>query len=295
MANYVVSCCSTADLSAEHFASRDINVAFFHFNVDGKDYPDDLGVSYPFKKFYEDMEKGSMTKTSQLSVGEYLDYFTPILQEGKDILHVTLSSGLSGTINSANTAVSILKDKFPERKIYIVDSLGASSGYGLLMDKLADLRDEGMDLDELRTWAEEHKLEVHHWFFSTDLKYYVRGGRISKTSGFLGNLLHICPLLNMDELGHLVPREKIRTVKKVEKALVEKMAEYCNDGLQYADKVYISESNCMDFVNPVVEMINEKFPNKKGSVEVNSIGTTIGSHTGPGTVALFFWGKKRSN
>ena len=295
MANYVVSCCSTADLSAEHFASRDISVAFFHFSVDGKDYPDDLGVSYPFKKFYEDMEKGSITKTSQLSVGEYLDYFTPILQEGKDILHVTLSSGLSGTINSANTAVSILKDKFPERKIYIVDSLGASSGYGLLMDKLADLRDEGMDLDELRTWAEEHKLEVHHWFFSTDLKYYVRGGRISKTSGFLGNLLHICPLLNMDELGHLVPREKIRTVKKVEKALVEKMAEYCNDGLQYADKVYISESNCMDFVNPVVEMINEKFPNKKGSVVVNSIGTTIGSHTGPGTVALFFWGKKRSN
>jgi DegV family protein with EDD domain len=295
MANYVVSCCSTADLSAEHFASRDIRVAFFHFSVDGKDYPDDLGVSYPFKKFYEDMEKGSITKPSQLSVGEYLDYFTPILQEGKDILHVTLSSGLSGTINSANTAVSILKDKFPERKIYIVDSLGASSGYGLLMDKLADLRDEGMDLDELRTWAEEHKLEVHHWFFSTDLKYYVRGGRISKTSGFLGNLLHICPLLNMDELGHLVPREKIRTVKKVEKALVEKMAEYCNNGLQYADKVYISESNCMDFVNPVVEMINEKFPNKKGSVVVNSIGTTIGSHTGPGTVALFFWGKKRSN
>lgn len=295
MANYVVSCCSTADLSAEHFASRDIKVAYFHFSVDGKDYPDDLGVSYPFKKFYEDMEKGSITKTSQLSVGEYLDYFTPILQEGKDILHVTLSSGLSGTINSANTAVSILKDKFPERKIYIVDSLGASSGYGLLMDKLADLRDEGMDLDELRTWAEEHKLEVHHWFFSTDLKYYVRGGRISKTSGFLGNLLHICPLLNMDELGHLVPREKIRTVKKVEKALVEKMAEYCNNGLQYADKVYISESNCMDFVNPVVEMINEKFPNKKGSVVVNSIGTTIGSHTGPGTVALFFWGKKRSN
>jgi DegV family protein with EDD domain len=293
--DYILSCCSTSDLSAQHYVDRNIKTVLFHFIVDGKDYMDDFGQSYPYDKFYNDMEAGCMTKTSQVSSGEYYKFFEPFLQEGKDILHVTLSSGLSGTYQSACNAASMLKEKYPDRKIYIVDSLGASSGYGLLMDKLADLRDQGMAIEELRAWAEEHKLEVHHWFFSTDLKYYVRGGRISKTSGFLGNLLHICPLLNMDEDGHLAPREKIRTIKKVEKIIVEKMVEFADKGLDYDGKVYISMSNCMEYAKPVAEMVEAKFPHMKGKVLINSIGTTIGSHTGPGTVALFFWGKKRSN
>ncbi len=293
--DYILSCCSTSDLSAQHYVDRNIKTVLFHFIVDGKDYMDDFGQSYPYEKFYNDMEAGCMTKTSQVSSGEYYKFFEPFLQEGKDILHVTLSSGLSGTYQSACNAASMLKEKYPDRKIYIVDSLGASSGYGLLMDKLADLRDQGMAIEELRAWAEEHKLEVHHWFFSTDLKYYVRGGRISKTSGFLGNLLHICPLLNMDEDGHLAPREKIRTIKKVEKIIVEKMVEFADKGLDYDGKVYISMSNCMEYAKPVAEMVEAKFPHMKGKVLINSIGTTIGSHTGPGTVALFFWGKKRSN
>lgn len=295
MADYILSCCSVSDLNRKHYSDRDISVILFHFIVDGKDYMDDFGESYPFDKFYGDMEKGAMTKTSQVSAGEYFDYFEKFLKEGKDILHVTLSSGLSGTYQSACTAASMLKEKYPDRKVYVVDSLGASSGYGLLMDKLADLRDEGMSIDDLRAWAEEHKLEVHHWFFSTDLKYYVRGGRISKTSGFLGNLLHICPLLNMDEDGHLIPREKIRTIKKVEKIIVEKMEEFADKGLDYDGKVFISMSNCMEYAKPVADMVEEKFKHMKGKVEINSIGTTIGSHTGPGTVALFFFGKKRSN
>lgn len=293
--DYILSCCSTSDLHAQHYVDRNIKTVLFHFIVDGKDYMDDFGRSYPYEKFYNDMEAGCMTKTSQVSSGEYYKFFEPFLQEGKDILHVTLSSGLSGTYQSACNAASMLKEKYPDRKIYIVDSLGASSGYGLLMDKLADLRDQGMAIEELRAWAEEHKLEVHHWFFSTDLKYYVRGGRISKTSGFLGNLLHICPLLNMDEDGHLAPREKIRTIKKVEKIIVEKMVEFADKGLDYDGKVYISMSNCMEYAKPVAEMVEAKFPHMKGKVLINSIGTTIGSHTGPGTVALFFWGKKRSN
>ena len=293
--DYILSCCSTSDLNAQHYVDRNIKTVLFHFIVDGKDYMDDFGQSYPYEKFYNDMEAGCMTKTSQVSSGEYYKFFEPFLQEGKDILHVTLSSGLSGTYQSACNAASMLKEKYPDRKIYIVDSLGASSGYGLLMDKLADLRDQGMAIEELRAWAEEHKLEVHHWFFSTDLKYYVRGGRISKTSGFLGNLLHICPLLNMDEDGHLAPREKIRTIKKVEKIIVEKMVEFADKGLDYDGKVYISMSNCMEYAKPVAEMVEAKFPHMKGKVLINSIGTTIGSHTGPGTVALFFWGKKRED
>ena len=142
---------------------------------------------------------------------EFIDYFTPFLEQGFDILHVCLSSGLSGVYNPAQIARSDLLEKYPDRKIYIVDSLGASSGYGLLMDKLADLRDSGMGIDRLYDWANDHKLELHHWFFSTDLTFYVKGGRISKAAGWFGTMLKICPLLNMDRLGHLVPRYKQQT------------------------------------------------------------------------------------
>ena len=293
MAEYILSATATADLTKEQFEERDIRVVFFHYTIDGEEKIDDLGQSISFHDFYQMMEQGAMTKTSQLSIGEYMDYFRGMLTEGKDILHVTLSSGLSGDYNSARSASEMLKEEFPERKIYVVDSLGASTGYGLLMDKLAEKRKEGLSLEELRDYAEEHKLELNHWFFSTDLKYYVRGGRISKASGFFGTMLRICPLLNMNDQGKLIPREKIRTVKKVEAALVEKMVENAVDGLDYSDKVFISMSDCPDYANAVKEMVEAKFPKLNGKVVINSIGTTIGSHTGPGTVALFFWGKKR--
>lgn len=292
--NYILSATSTADLTKEEFHNRNIHYLCFHFNLNGVDYVDDLGQSIPFDEFYERMSKGEMTKTSQPSAGDYINYFMPFLQEGKDILHVSLSSGLSGEYNSANLAAEMLKEQFPERKIRIVDSLGASSGYGLFMDKLADLRDEGMGLDELGDWAEEHRLELHHFFFSTDLKYYVRGGRVTPIAGFFGNLLNICPLLHMDEKGKLIPLEKVHGTKKVEKRIVEKMVENANGGLDYNGKVFISMSHCMDLAMPVKNMVDEKFKDMSGKVVIHSIGTTIGSHTGPGTVALFFWGKSRA-
>ena len=225
MADFVLSCCSTADLTKEHFQQRDISYICFHYQLDGVDYPDDLGESMPFDKFYAAMANGADTRTSQVNISEFVDYFTPFLEQGKDILHVCLSSGLSGVSNSAENAARIVRERYPERKIYIVDSLGASSGYGLLMDKLADLRDEGMSIDAVRDWAEAHKLELHHWFFSTDLTFYVKGGRISKVAGVFGGLLDICPLLNMDNLGRLIPRAKIRGKKRVMKEIVMRMEE----------------------------------------------------------------------
>ena len=295
MADYILSCCSTADLSEEHFRSRDINFICFHFYLNGKHYYDDLGKSISFADFYKAMTEGAETKTSQINADEFKEYFIPFLQAGKDILHVCLSSGISGVYNSACLAAKDLAEQYPERKIYIVDSLGASSGYGLLMDKLADLRDGGMNIDELRDWTEQHKLELNHWFFSTDLTFYVKGGRISKASGWFGTVLQICPLLNMDNLGRLIPREKIRTKTKVIKTIVDRMAENAADGLDYNGKCYISNSACYEDAREVADLIEKRFPKLNGKVEINSIGTTIGSHTGPGTVALFFWGKKREN
>lgn len=295
MADYVVSCCSTADLSEKHFNERDIHYICFHYELDGKWYLDDLGKTMNMDDFYKAMVDGASTSTSQINAEEYMEYFEQFLKEGKDVIHLSLSSGISGTVNSAIIAQKTLAEKYPDRKIYVVDSLAASSGFGLLMDKIADLRDSGMEIDELYNWVEENKLRVHHWFFTTDLTFFVRGGRVSKVSGFVGNLLNICPLLNVDNNGKLIPREKIRTKKKAMAAAVKKMEEFADKGLDYDGKCYISMSACREDAEVLAGMIEEKFPKIDGKVLINNIGTTIGSHTGPGTVALFFWGSKRED
>lgn len=293
MAEFVLSCCSTADLSAEHFRRRGISYICFHFELDGKPYRDDLGESIPFDEFYRRMAEGADTKTSQINADEFCEYFEGFLKEGKDILHLTLSSGISGVVNSARLAQSTMQEKYPQRRIYIVDSLAASSGYGLLMDKLADLRDEGKSVEEVYDWAQEHRRNLQHWFFSTDLTFYVKGGRVSKTAGFIGGVMNICPLLNVDFEGKLIPRQKVRTKKKVIAEIVSKMEENALDGLDYSGKCYISNSACREDAEAVAKLVEERFPKLDGKVEIYSIGTTIGSHTGPGTVALFFWGKER--
>lgn len=293
MSDYILSCCSTADLTEEHFKQRDIHYIPFHFELDGVEYTDDLGQSVPFEEFYKKMTEGAVTKTSQVNADEYEAYFEAFLKEGKDILHLTLSSGISGSINSARIARDSLAERYPDRKIYIVDSFAASSGYGLLMDKLADLRDEGMGIKELYHWAKENRLRLEHWFFTSDLTYLIRGGRVSKAAGVIGGLLDICPLLCVDQEGKLVAKKKVRTKKRVIRTIVDVMKERADDGLEYADKCYICHSACYEDAKQVADLVEKTFPKLKGEIEIYSIGTTIGSHTGPGTVALFFWGKSR--
>ena len=293
MSEYIVSCCSTADLSKEHFEKRNIKYICFHYELDGVQYPDDLGQTISFEDFYRKMDEGADTKTSQINEAEFEEYFEPFLQQGKDILHICLSSGITGVVNSANIAKEILLEKYPDRKIYIVDSLTASSGFGLLVDKLADLRDEGKNIDEVYEWAEKNKLRLQTWFFSTDLKFYVKGGRVTKTAGFVGGILNICPLLNMDNVGRLIPRYKIRGKKKVIQAIFEQMKNFAENRQDYSGKCYMSHSACYEDAKAVATLIEEYFPKLRGKVEINDIGTTIGSHTGPGTVALFFWGDER--
>jgi len=293
--SYVISCCSTADLSHEHFADRNIHYVCFHYFMDGVEYEDNLGRSMPFDAFYAAMVNGADTKTSQISTGEYQTYFEKFLAKGLDILHVTLSSGISGSIQSARAAAKLCLEKYPERKIRIVDSLAASSGYGLLMDKAADKRDEGMELDELADWIEANRLRVHHWFFSSDLTFFVKGGRVSKTAGAIGGLLGICPLLNVDVNGKLIPREKVRPKKRVIKRIAEMMDAYADDRADYSEKCYISHSACIADAKAVADIVEGNFQKLNGKVLINSIGTTIGSHTGPGTVALFFWGDVRND
>ena len=293
MADFYLSCCSTVDLTPAWMEKRELKYECFTYTLDGYEYPDDMGVTMSPQELFKRMAAGAQTKTSQVTVERYIAHFESMLQEGKDVLHLTLSSGLSGSYNSACVAAQELQDKYPERKLYIVDSLAAASGYGMFMDTLADMRDAGKTIDELHEWALENRLNLHHWFFSTDLTFFVRGGRISKAAGMAGTVLKICPLLNVDFEGRLVNREKIRGKKLVVKAMFEKMKEHAKDGQDYNDKCFMCHSLCEEDAKSVAALVEEYFPALKGKVEIFSIGTTIGSHTGPGTVALFFWGDKR--
>ncbi|MCR5227807.1 MAG: DegV family protein [Eubacterium sp.] len=292
MSDYVLSCCASCDLNPDWMKKRDIPYAFFNVTLDGLSVKDDMGLSFSPRELLKRMEEGADAKTSQVSIGEYQTYFEEFLKDGKDILHVTLSSGISGTYNAACTAANMMKEDYPDRKIIIIDSMAASSGYGLLMDYAADKRDEGLSIDELAAWIEENKLNIVHWFFSTDLTYYIKGGRVSKTAGTIGQALSICPLLNVDFEGRLIPREKIRTKKKVVKRIVEKMVEDAENGINYTGKVFLSDTD-VELGDAVQALIEETFPQLKGRIHRFDIGCTIASHTGPGTVALFFKGKKR--
>ena len=293
MPGYVLSCCSTADVTRDWLEARDIKYLFFNYYLDGKVCKDDFGATNPPAQLYAKMLAGADAKTSQISAGDYMAHFEQFLAAGQDVVHVTLSSGISGTFNSACAARDQLAEKYPDRHVYVVDSLAASSGYGLLMDKLAELRDAGMGAAELAAWADEHKSEVQHWFFSSDLTFFIRGGRISKAAGLVGGMLKICPVMDVAPDGSLAVKEKIRTKAKAINRVVEKMEELAEGGLDYSGKCYISQSECKADALEVAARVEERFPKLDGKVEVFPIGATIGVHTGPGTVALFFWGKKR--
>ena len=293
MPGYVISCSSTVDLTREWLEGRDIKYVYFNYELGGTSCKDDFGVTNPPSQLYAKMLAGQDCKTSQVSTGDYIDLWRPYLEQGLDVLHPTLSSGISGTYNSACAARDVLAAEFPERKVYVIDSLAASSGYGLLMDALADKRDEGLSIDELHDWCEEHKLELQHWFFSSDLTFFVRGGRISRVAGHFGGLLHICPVMNVASDGSLAVIEKIRTKGRAIRRVVDMMHETVRDGKDYTGKVFISMSECPDDAQAVADLIRAEFPRIEG-IYTFGIGATIGVHTGPGTVATFWWGKKRA-
>ena len=295
MSEFILSCCSAVDLTQEQMDNYGINYIPFHFELNGVQYTDDLGRSVPYPEFYRRMSEGEDTKTSQVNIDEFIKYFEGFLKEGKDVLHLTLSSGISGTFNSARLAKDMLEEKYPDRKLYVVDSLAASGGYGLLMVKLAELKNAGKRVDEVYDFAEKNKKRLNHWFFTSDLTFFIKGGRVSKTAGFVGQMLNICPLLNVDFMGRLIPREKIRTKKKVIARMVDIMEEKAEGGKDYNGKVFITQSYCVEDAKAVAALIEERFPKIDGKVEINYIGNLIGSHTGPGTVALFFWGEERVN
>lgn len=295
LGNYKITCCSTADMPEDYFVSRSVPVALYHFEMGGVEYPDDFGRTISFKDFYAKIAAGAMPVTSQVNTDAFVELFEPLLANGEDVIHLSLSSGITGSVNSARSAREELLRRYPDRKLYIVDTLAASSGYGLLLDGALDRRDGGMDIDKLHAWLEEKKYNLHHWFFTSDLRHLKRGGRVSAASATVGTLLNICPLLNVDHAGHLTPRSKERGKKRVIAAMADAMKRHAEGGANYTGKCFISHSACIEDAQAVARLVRDYFEHMDGDVMIYDIGAVIGSHTGPGTVALFFWGDRRED
>ncbi len=294
MSEYVITCCSTADMSREFMEKNHVPFAMFHYQMDGVYYPDDLYASITPKEFYKKISDGAEPVTSQVNAEQYCELFEPILKEGKDVLHLTLSGGISGSINSANIAKTQMEESYPERKVIVIDTIAASSGYGLLLTAALENQKKGMSLEDNASWIEANKNKLHHWFFSSDLTSFIRGGRISKVSGFFGQALNICPVMNVNSEGKLIPRVKCRGKKAAMRETLKLMKAHAQGAEQYSGHCYMSHSDCYEDARALADMIEEAFPNLRNKIEIYDIGTVIGSHTGPGTVALFFWGDERT-
>lgn len=289
-----ISTSSTADLNKALLEERDIQYIPFIFTIDDKEYNDDLGQTIPPARFYEMIDKeGAMPTTSQINVQKYMATFTPWLKAGHDILHLELSSGISGSAQALMVAKGMLEEQFPDRKLYFHDSLCASAGLGLLAILAADMRDAGKSGAEIDAWITENKLRVQHWFYTTDLTHFRRGGRVSAASAVVGGLLNICPLLHVDAEGKLIPVEKVRGKKNVMRTTLDKMRAHAQDGTAYTGKCFISHSAREEEAKELAARIEEQFPQMKEPVQIFDIGAVIGAHTGPGTVALFFLGDTR--
>lgn len=291
---FVLSCCTIIDMPKSFYQERSLHYLMLQYQIDGTFHRDEIGTPENYKEFYQKIREGAMPTTSQINPTEFVERFETLLKEGKDVLHISLSSGISGTYHSAAEAQKILQKKYPERKLYVVDSLAASAGCGLLVTLASDMQKSGASIDEVHDWLEENKRKVNHLFFTTDLTHLKRGGRVSSTAALLANILHICPLMTVNHEGKLVPMEKIRSVKKCIKTAVSRMLELADKGADYDGYCYISHSDIMDVAQDLKSQIQESFPKIK-KICISDIGRVIGSHTGPGTVAFFFVGKKRTS
>lgn len=287
MREFVITADSTVDLPKEYLAENNNTILSLSYMLEDKTYEDMHGLSP--EEVYEKIRKGALPTTSQINPEQAREAFEKIIKEGKDILHIGFSSGLSGSYNSARIAAEELEEEYPDSKIIVVDSLCASMGEGLLLYKVNEMKKHGKSLEETGKWAEENKLHICHNFTVDDLNHLHRGGRVSKATAVLGTMVNIKPVMHVDNEGHLVPVGKVRGRKKSLISLVDRMVEQI-EGYDN-DMVMISHGDCREEAEYVAQLVKEK--TGISQVMINFVGPVIGTHSGPGTMALFFMGKER--
>lgn len=291
--NFQLSCESTVDMPYGYMQGRDISVIFYTYIMDGKEYVDNMGRDdQALEDFYKMLQEGKQPSTSQINTFRYEDYFDELLQKG-DVLHLAFSTGLTPSYKNAVDAAERLKEKYPDRKLIVIDTLCACSGYGMFVDSAADLRDTGASIEEVEKWVNDNKYNVHHQFFATDLTQFKRSGRVSGPVALVGGLLGICPLMHLNKDGKIIAYKKARGRKAAITTSVEEVMKHIKDKEKYNGKFYIAHSHCQDLLDEVIDAFKVYFPDAKERIRVEEIGTIIASHCGQGTIAIFFYGDER--
>ena len=287
--NFILSCESTCDLPYAYVAGRDIPVLFYTYNVGDEVYEDDMNRNpEALPAFYAMLDEGKLPNTSQINTFRYEEFFRELLQKG-DVLHIAMGSGMSASAGNAIEAGKNVAAEFPERKIIVIDSLSACGGIGLILDDVADLRDAGATIDEAAQWINERILKMYHRFYATNLMHLRRGGRVSGPTAAIGTVLGICPIMRLDEKGKIFAHSKVRGKKNAIKAVAQSALDNAAGGKDYDGKLFVNNAGCEEDGETMVAMLKEMLP--KAKISLFDIGSVIGTHTGRGTVAIFFWGE----
>ncbi len=289
MSSYVIMTDNMADLPESYIQEHELPILSLSYVIDGETY--DREHPQDVKEFYSRMRSGSMPTTSQANPEQAKEIFLACLSKGQDVLYLAFSSGLSGTCNSGRIAAAEIEEEqlYPDRKITVIDTLSASLGEGLLVHKAVQMKEAGKSMEEVAAWVEEHKLHLCHNFTVDDLFHLHRGGRVSKATAILGTMINIKPLLHVDNEGHLIAIGKVRGRKKSLSALVDRMGEQMK-GFENTE-VFISHGDCLEDAKYVEKLVRERFGIEQ--FVIHEVGPTIGAHSGPGTMALFFMGNPR--
>lgn len=290
MRNYVIVTDSTSDLPEEIISNLGIKVIPLTFEIEGKsylDHPKDSEMN--FHDFYERLRNGERSVTSLINAGTFIEEFSPILKDGFDILYIAFSSALSGTYNSCMIAIDELKGTYSDAKIIAIDSKCASVGEGLLVYSAAKKKEAGMNIEDLQDWIQQNMLKVCHWFTVDDLNHLKRGGRVSALSATIGTALNIKPVLHVDNEGRLIAMEKVRGRKKSIVELLHHMVKTCINPEEQT--VFIGHGDTKEDAEFLADLIREKLPVKE--IIITYVGPVVGTHSGPGTIALFFFGTER--
>ena len=290
MRDYIIMTDSCCDLTDHMAKELELTVVPLTVHIDGQDYPNLLdGSAISFEDFYSKIRAGKLATTSAANVGQFQDAMRPVLESGRDIVCIGFSSALSTTYQSACIAAEDMRQEFPDARIYVVHSLSASLGQGLLLYLTVQKKREGLTAEELVQWVEDNKLHIDHWFTVDDLNYLKMGGRLSAGAAFFGSMLSIKPVMHTSDEGKLVPVSKVRGRKASLKALIDKIAEL---GIEPSEQVmFICHADCEVEARAVAEEMKARYGVKE--VYINYIGPVIGSHTGPNTMGIFFVGTKR--
>lgn len=289
MKDYLITTDNMADFPQGFYEEHDLPKMSLSYIMDGVTYSDKNAL--PEKTFYQMMRDGKMPTTSQVNPEIAKEYFTEFLKKNKSIIHIAFSGGLSGTCNSARLAAQEIMEERPDCRITVVDSLCASMGEGLFVYKALQLQEQGMGYEELADWLETHKYNVCHNFTVDDLFHLYRGGRVSRAAAVLGTMINIKPVLHVDDEGCLKPLYKVRGRKKSLTALVDDMEKQIGSWRDKNDIVFISHGDCLADAEYVRDLVKERFGIERFMISM--VGSTIGAHSGPGTVALFYMGDTR--